>query len=104
MFSRLGIDTNDTLIVYDDNGLCKASRLWWILQNYNFKNIKLLHGGLSEWKASNGQVTNELPVVTETEFRLTDRPMMKYYVLKEKMNRDLLNNTVILDTRSMDKF
>ena len=39
LFSQLGIENDDTIILYDDNGLCDSSRLWWILQNYNFKNV-----------------------------------------------------------------
>ncbi|WP_101449961.1 rhodanese-like domain-containing protein [Aquimarina sp. MAR_2010_214] len=46
LFGKLGIKTDDTLIIYDDNGLCDSARLWWLLQNYDFTNVKLLHGGL----------------------------------------------------------
>ena len=104
LFSELGIKTSDTIIAYDDNGLCEASRLWWILQNYNFNNIKLLHGGISEWKMNKGQVTSEIPKVTKSVFKLSDNPKMHYYVSKEQMNKALQSNTVILDTRTIDEF
>ena len=104
LFSRLGIKNNDTIIAYDDNGLCEVSRLWWILQNYNFKNVKLLHGGISEWKMINGHVTAEIPKFKETVFKLAEASNMEYYVSKEQMKEALQNNTVILDTRTMDEF
>ncbi|SDS07887.1 thiosulfate/3-mercaptopyruvate sulfurtransferase [Formosa sp. Hel1_31_208] len=104
LFGRLGIKTSDTIIVYDDNGLCEASRLWWILQNYDFKNIKLLHGGISEWKSINGQVTAEVPKVSPSVFRLTETPKMEYYVSKEQVNEALNTNVVLLDTRTIDEF
>lgn len=104
LFSELGIKTSDTIIAYDDNGLCEASRLWWILQNYNFNNAKLLHGGISEWKMNKGQVTSEIPKVTKSVFKLSDNPKMHYYVSKEQMNKALQSNTVILDTRTIDEF
>lgn len=104
LFRRLGIKASDTIIVYDDNGLCEASRLWWILQNYDFKNIKLLHGGISEWKSINGQVTAEIPRVSPSMFRLTETPNMQYYVSKEQVNKDLNSNVILLDTRTIDEF
>ncbi|MDG1730225.1 MAG: sulfurtransferase [Algibacter sp.] len=104
LFGKLGIKTDDTIIIYDDNGLCEASRLWWILQNYDFKNIKLLHGGITEWKANNGEVTTQIPEVNTAVFKLTKKSKMPYYVSKEQVLKALSNNTVILDTRSDDEF
>ena len=104
LFGKLGIKTTDTLIVYDDNGLCEASRLWWILQNYDFKNIKLLHGGISEWKSNNGQVTTQIPKVNTAVFKLTKHPKMQYYVSKEQVSDALNSNVVILDTRTSEEF
>ena len=104
LFGKLGINTNDTIIIYDDNGLCEASRLWWILQNYDFKNIKMLHGGILEWKSNNGRVTTNIPEVTATEFKLAKNPKMRYYVSKEQVNKALNTNVVVLDTRTIDEF
>jgi thiosulfate/3-mercaptopyruvate sulfurtransferase len=107
LFSRLGIENEDTLVIYDDNGLCDATRLWWVLQNYDFRNVKLLHGGIQEWKKNNGEVSSEYPITKTTVFRLNENPSFKYYVSKEQVlevlnNRD--NNTVLLDTRTFDEF
>lgn len=104
LFGQLGIATDDTIIVYDDNGLCEASRLWWILQNYDFKNIKLLHGGISEWKSNNGQVTTQIPKVNTAIFKLNKDPKMLYYVSKEQVSDALNSNVVILDTRTSEEF
>ena len=104
LFGQLGIATDDTIIVYNDNGLCEASRLWWILQNYDFKNIKLLHGGISKWKSKNGQVTTEIPKVNTAVFKLTKHPKMQYYVSKKQVSDALNSNVVILDTRTSEEF
>ena len=104
LFSSLGITTNDTLIIYDDNGLCDAARLWWLLQNYDFTNVKLLHGGLNAWKAAKGLVSTENPEVQKAVFKLTETPSMKYYASKKEMQDALNTNAVILDTRTLDEF
>ncbi len=104
LFGKLGIETGETLIIYDDNGLCDSSRLWWLLQNYDYDKVKLLHGGITAWKAINGEVSLEIPVVTEATFKLPKKPTMKYYVSKEQVQEALKSNTVILDTRTPDEF
>lgn len=104
LFSSLGINNTVTLVVYDDNGLCNATRLWWLLQNYDFTNVKFLHGGIEAWKNGGGIVTIEIPVVTKTSFKLNDSTSMKYYISKEKMQQKVADNAVVLDTRSADKF
>ena len=104
LFSNLGIPSTDTIIVYDDNGLCNATRLWWILQNYDFTNLKLFEGGLTEWAADGGLVSTDTPVVQKTIFKLSENPSMKYFVSKEEMQQAIQTNTVILDTRSLDEF
>lgn len=104
LFSSLGISNKDTIVVYDNNGLCEASRLWWILQNYNFKNIKMLQGGLEAWKAIKGKVNNELQKVVKTEFKLSEKPLMQYAVSKEQVLQALNKNVLIVDTRTIGEF
>jgi thiosulfate/3-mercaptopyruvate sulfurtransferase len=104
LFGSLGISTKDTLIVYDNNGMCEAARLWWILQNYDFKNFKMLQGGIEAWKAINGKVTQEVSEKATTEFTLSKNPSMKYVVSKEEVFNALSKNVVLVDTRSFDEF
>lgn len=104
LFSNLGIASTDTIIIYDDNGLCNATRLWWILQNYDFTNVKLFEGGLTEWAADGGLVSTVPPAFEKTIFKLSENPSMKYFVSKEAMHEAIQSNTVILDTRGLDEF
>lgn len=104
LFSKFGIKNSDTIIVYDDNGLCEASRLWWILQNYDFKNIKMLHGGLTAWQNIGGQLTKYVPKLNASKFKLSDHPSMKYYVSKAVVKAVLNDGMMILDTRSSDEY
>jgi thiosulfate/3-mercaptopyruvate sulfurtransferase len=105
LLSRFGIENNDTLIIYDDNGLCDSARFWWLLMNYDFTNVKLLHGGLKSWKSIDGEVSNEKTLVmNKTNFKLTENPKMRYYVSKEEMQKSLQTNTYIIDTRTPEEF
>ena len=104
VFGNLGIKTNDVIVIYDDNGLCEASRLWWILQNYNYTNVRLLQGGIHAWKTKGGEVTKENPYIEKTNFKLTSGPELKYNVSKSEVLKALDHRTLILDTRSTDEF
>ncbi|MFY9241840.1 MAG: sulfurtransferase [Polaribacter sp.] len=104
LFGSLGISNNDTLIVYDKNGLCEAARFWWILQNYNFKNIKMLQGGIESWKAIQGKVTQEIPEKINTVFAFSEKPSMKYAISKEEVLNAINKKIVLVDTRSFDEF
>lgn len=104
LFGSLGINTKDTIIIYDDNALVDSSRLWWILQNYDFTNVRLLNGGISAWKAQNGTISTETPVVKKANFKLTDKPSMKYYISKEKMIQAVADKTIIVDARTDDEY
>jgi thiosulfate/3-mercaptopyruvate sulfurtransferase len=104
LFSNLGMSTNDTIIIYDDNALCDSSRLWWLLQNYDFKNVRLFHGGITAWKSKNGPISKEVPLIQKAVFKLTETPSLKYYITKEEMLQAVTNNTLILDTRTNDEY
>ncbi|MFY0627712.1 MAG: sulfurtransferase [Reichenbachiella sp.] len=103
LFSNWGITQEDTLIVYDDSGLSDAARLWWVLQNYNFNQVKLLHGGYEAWKASNGPLTKQSTKVHPSVFKLPSSSSMKYLMTKEEMLEDM-NSALIIDTRSLDEY
>lgn len=104
LFSNLGIKIDDTIIVYDDKGLCEATRLWWILQNYSFQTVKLLHGGIENWESVGGNTTHEIPEVIPTNFNLSETSKLKYYISKDEVNNALQNNITILDTRSIEEY
>jgi len=87
LFSNLGIRLEDTLIIYDDIGLCNASRLWWILQNYDFKNVKMLEGGLSSWTKIGGELSTQIPTRIKTDFMLDKQPSMDFYVDKTECSK-----------------
>ncbi|MEP2935205.1 MAG: rhodanese-like domain-containing protein [Gilvibacter sp.] len=106
LFSGLGISDKHTLIIYDDNGLCDAARLWWILQNYDITKVKMLHGGLEGWKKAGGMVTSDLPESIKTEYTLPDNPSMRYLASKEEVLHKVRNDedVLLLDTRTQNEF
>jgi thiosulfate/3-mercaptopyruvate sulfurtransferase len=49
----LGIGDDDTIVVYDSQGLYSAARVWWTFRLFGATNVFILDGGLPKWKAEN---------------------------------------------------
>lgn len=105
LFSSLGIENRDTLIVYDKHGSYDAARLWWVLQNYDFGAVKILNGGVNEWTAVGGRLTNEATHEKESIFVLPSESSMKFLIgLKTLQSEQIKENPpLILDTRTLDE-
>jgi thiosulfate/3-mercaptopyruvate sulfurtransferase len=104
LFSNLGIENDDTLVIYDDKGLCDAVRMWWVLQYYNFKNVKLLDGGMATLKSENITLTKEAKSFPKSEFRFSNDENKTFYASKEQIEKAVENNIVLIDTRTADEF
>lgn len=48
---QAGIRRNDSIVVYDAQGLFSAARFWWMLTLYGASDVRILDGGLPKWKA-----------------------------------------------------
>jgi len=51
LLQRLGITTDQQVVIYDDQGIYAAPRLWWIFVAFGMQNVKILDGGLPKWLA-----------------------------------------------------
>lgn len=49
-FSRMGIDSNTTVVVYDAGNGGIAARAWWLLRWLGHRKVGLLDGGLDAWQ------------------------------------------------------
>lgn len=106
LFSSRGIKNNDTIVIYDHVASCDAARLWWVLENYGFHNIKILNGGINSWKDIGGKLTVENTPIIKSKFVLPEKSPMTFYVNKEQMLSVIGNpdSPVILDTRTVNEY
>lgn len=65
---KLGLDINDQVVIYDDGTFFDAARLFWGLEVYGFKHVKLLNSGFDEWYKSNLPISEETPQVKESSY------------------------------------
>lgn len=106
LFRAIGINNDDAVIVYDNVASCDAARLWWVLKNYGFENLKILNGGLTAWHEIGGELTTESTITQRSEFSLPEISPMSLYVNREEMLTFVneINPPVIFDTRTVDEY
>lgn len=57
--SSMGVDEEDTIVVYDGPGFFSAPRVWWMFRTMGARNVLVLDGGLDRWKAEGRPLTSE---------------------------------------------
>ncbi|XPV70436.1 MAG: sulfurtransferase [Halarcobacter sp.] len=64
----LGLDTNDKIVIYDDGNFFDAARLFWALEVYGFKDVKLLNGGFDEWETLGLPVSKDVVTPSKSKY------------------------------------
>lgn len=100
----LGINSDSTVVVYDQQGAYSAPRVWWMLKVTGVKNVHLLDGGMAAWQQAGYDVANHhrQPIATfSTQFA----PQPEHIVDKTFLNDNLYSKqTVIIDARPSARF
>lgn len=65
---NLGIDVDDQIVVYDGGVFFDAARLFWTLEVYGFKNVKILNAGYEEWSSKKLPITKELKNIKPSNY------------------------------------
>ncbi len=65
---KQGLDVNDQVVIYDDGTYFDAARLFWSLEVYGFKHVKLLNGGFEEWSDLDLPISKENTETKESAY------------------------------------
>ena len=57
---KMGIGDGHRVVVYDQDGLFSAARVWWMFRVFGHEDVAVLDGGLKAWIAE-GRPTEDLP-------------------------------------------
>jgi thiosulfate/3-mercaptopyruvate sulfurtransferase len=58
LMSEIGVGDEDLVVAYDDGNNLFAARLWWALNYYGHRRVKLVDGGWDLWLSEGRPVTN----------------------------------------------
>jgi thiosulfate/3-mercaptopyruvate sulfurtransferase len=103
LLGRLGIDSETTVVVYDDFGGLNAARLFFTLDYAGHEKMALLNGGLTRWVAEGRPLSREVSPVRETRYRVrtrTERVVTARWIMANLEKPNL----ALVDARSPREF
>jgi len=104
--SRLGIDKDSQVVVYDDkNGANAAARFWWMLRAVGHKNVQVLNGGLQFAESQNYPLTSGNDTYPEIKYisDYTDWQLPQIWIDDvKKATQD--SDSVIVDVRESPRY
>ena len=103
IFGEAGIHAGTQVIVYDGGEGTSASGVWFVLDFFGHKNVKVLNGGFRKWLKEGRPVTQD--AATPEKKRFAAKPQPEKVVTREWVQKNLRNkDVVIVDTRSFNEF
>ena len=100
---NFNIQKNSKIITYGSENLMGASRVWWMLKYFGFKNVYVLNGGLNKWIAEKKPTTNKKSIKKKSSYN---------FIINEKWvtNKNIIFDRIkdkkqlIFDARNEDRF
>ncbi len=103
VFSRLGIDGDVQVAVYDGAGGSVAARVWWMLRWMGHDAVAVVDGGWPAWLGAGMPVTKDVPQIASRRFKANVRPHLVTDV--EGVDGYRVNEAwAVLDARTSERF
>lgn len=101
---KLGVNTNSTIVVYDDKGIYSSARAWWLFKVFGFNNVAVLDGGLPAWKNAGFKTEEKNNSLRPLgNFKATYHPsMMRFFKDIQAIVEN--KNELVVDARSKARF
>ena len=101
--NKFNINKNTRIIVYANNEIIGAARVWWMFKYFGFNNISVLNGGLHKWKMESKPLTKRKSIKKKSTFVFK---INNHWVSKaENIRLNIYNkNYIIFDARSKKRF
>ena len=98
-----GITPSHQVVAYDADMGMFASRFWWMLRTLGHRNIAVLDGGMSAWKASEGAVETRIPPTGSGHYPATF-DTRTIATADEVAARTATGEILLLDARAAERF
>ncbi|MDH5359335.1 MAG: rhodanese-like domain-containing protein [Gammaproteobacteria bacterium] len=98
-----GIDNTKKVVVYDGGEMFDASRVFWALEVYGIKDVKVLTPGYQYWSAKSYSVNSDIPRLEPGNYV----PSIDHRKIASKFATQLATNSpgkVIVDARSYNAY
>lgn len=103
IFSDAGIDSGTQVVVYDGGEGAFASGVWFVLDFFGHKNVRVLDGGFRKWISEGRPVAQSVSKVDKKKF--ASKPRSEMLATTEWVRENLgSKGLVILDSRSLKEY
>lgn len=107
--SEVGVENNSIVVAYDDKSSLFAARLLFLMELYghDINKLKLLDGGIINWKKSGKKVTDEPAKLQKSKYRIT-KTRSELLVSWSDIYRDVVldgkPDVLLLDSRPENEY
>lgn len=74
LLAGIGINQNDTVVLYGATYPAAVTRAWWVLKASGVHDVRILDGGWHRWTAEKRPVSLDTPIFTRGDFHATPVP------------------------------
>jgi thiosulfate/3-mercaptopyruvate sulfurtransferase len=104
LFQSLGVNSDTTVLLYDEGNSLNASRVFYALEYYGHKDkVKVLNGGYAAWMAAAKEVSTDTPAAP-AKGNFTAIPNDKLITTKEQLKALDMQQCTLLDVRSAKEY
>ena len=103
--SKMGINNNDKIIIYDNSDVISACRCWYNFIYFGHKPdlVKVLNGGFKKWVQENKFTETVMPNITLTKYKA--REIKDLVKSKNEIDENIIKKKFkIIDARSIERF
>lgn len=101
---KLGIDIEDSIVVYDNKGIYSSPRAYWMLTESGFRDVLILDGGLKSWVESGHSVNNVFSAPNALKSCPNVNPISNVKNTQEVRDNLSSKHFKLIDARSSGRF
>src|SRR5262249_25129642 len=100
---KLGVGDGARVVVYDNQGLFSAARVWWTFRVMGHEDVVVLDGGFPAWEAAGFEIETG-PPQPRTERHFTARVRADLVRNLDDTSRALRAGALVMDARPAARF
>ena len=104
LFSRSGVSSGTTLVLYGDFNNWFAAFAFWVFKYYGVKDVKIINGGRKKWIEEDKPLTREIPSYARTNYTATGPDESVRTYLDDVRNVLGRQNIALVDVRGPKEF
>ena len=100
---KMGIGDGHRVVVYDQQGIYSAARVWWMFRSFGHEDVAVLDGGLPKWQTE-GHPVDDQPVEPKERHFTGRRNAAQVRDVTQMARAVKLRDEQIVDARAAGRF